>query len=82
MTIEQYNELMNELNTYDISIGEVAITLNDVDTIEDILKEFNYIPIGLHESRNSKGYRFKDDNETYSLEYSNGNLQIYSLIQL
>lgn len=82
MTVEQYNELMNELNSNDSSIGEIAITLKDTDTIEDILNEFNYIPIGLYETRNSKGYRFKDDKETYSINEDKGQLKVCKLIEL
>ncbi|GIN22630.1 hypothetical protein [Siminovitchia fordii] len=82
MTTEQYNELINELNFHDNSVGINQITLKDHETIKEILTEFNYIPIGHYETINSEGFKFKDDKETYSIqEYKNG-LNIYKLIEL
>jgi len=82
MTTEQYSELINELNFYDASIGESPITLKDTENIIDILTEFNYIPLGQYETRNSKGFKFKDDKETYSIQEEHGNLKIFKLIEL
>lgn len=82
MNITTYNELIAELNEHDTSIGMNTITLNDTDTIKDILLEFNYMPIGLYETKNSIGYKFKDEHETYSLEYKDSKWCIYSLIDL
>lgn len=82
MTNEQYNELMYELNFYDESVGLSPISLADTETISDILESFNYIPVGLYENKNSKGFKFKDENETYSIQEENDELKIYKLIEL
>ena len=82
MTTDQYYELMDELNFNDSSVGQYPITLNDTETISDILTQFNYIPIGQYETRNKAGFKFKDDKETYSIHQEKDQLKIYKLIEL
>lgn len=82
MTVNQYNELVNELNFYDNSVGICQIDLKDTETIEEILTEFNYIPIGFYETQNSEGFKFKNEENTYSIQESKGKLKVYKLIEL
>lgn len=82
MTVEQYNELLNELNFHDGSVGIYAPSLKDTETIQEILEEFNYTPIGYYETSNTEGFKFKDDKEVYSIEEYKGGLNIYKIIEL
>lgn len=40
---EYYKELKNELNFHDRNVGIMPITLDDEETITEILKEYNYL---------------------------------------
>ncbi len=82
MTVNQYNELISELNFYDYSVGIDQLTIKDHEVIKEILIDFNYIPIGHYETINSEGYKFKDDHEAYSIQEKNGKLNVYKLIEL
>ena len=82
LTTEQYNELKSELNFYDYSVGIREITLKDTETISEILRDFNYEPIGYYETRNSEGFKFTDGNETFSISERHGNLEISKLVEL
>lgn len=77
MTVEQYNTLINELNFSDTRVGIYPLNLNDTEEIEEILQEFNYDVIGLYETINSKGFKFKDNYEVYSIQENKGKLDIY-----
>lgn len=82
MTTEQYNELMQELNFSDSSVGIMPIYINDTLIIEDILKEFNYIPIGKYKNKNSYGFKFKDDKGVYAIQEDIDGLNVYKIIDL
>lgn len=82
MTVEQYNELVNELNFYDSSVGINQITLKEHEVIKSILEEFNYIPIGLYETVNSEGYKFKGNDTIYAVQERKGKLDVIELIEL
>lgn len=77
-----YEELVNEFNFYDYSVGINPINYNDEEMIIDVLEMFNLIPIGYYETRNSEGYKFSDGKTTYSLKYENGKFNICELIEL
>lgn len=82
MNLNQYNELVNELNFHDSSVGLSQIDLKDTETIKDILLEFNYIPIGFYETQNSEGFKFNYNNDLYSIQENKGKLDVYKLIEL
>lgn len=82
MNVKQYQELVNELNFYDLSVGIEPITLHDEEAIKEVLTDFNYIPIGYYETINSEGYKFKDDKEVYAIQEIKDNLEVVKLIEL
>lgn len=82
MTTEQYNDLVQELNFHDRSVGIMPIYLDNSSAIKEILIEFGYTPIGYHETKNSYGYKFKDDKEIYEIQEYKDGLSIYKLIEL
>lgn len=80
MNLNQYNELMTELNFFDNSVGINATTLQDEETLRDILEEFNYEPLGYKETSNSKGFEFKKGNTVYSIQEYKEGLKVYEVI--
>lgn len=68
MTAEQFNEFLYELNFSDISVGWFPVSLTNEQALSEILTEFQYTPIGYHETKRRKGFKFKADGDIYIIQ--------------